>query len=1347
MAVAEDIVHKYVESALKTEVLEDSFLTSVATNHGDESECPGVKSFLMTISKTSEPDKVIKHYVNLMAHVRSPTKFDRLFQTLRLVIKQHPNLGKAVCEALLSCENLDHHNHNSWMKSFAYIAEILPTVDYKGVRDILKYVLEIIYSLPERFDTSIVPQLDTLYATFSMILDREACLLPAYLGLDELQKKITQGNAPVWKFAELFYHFIESFRPTAQIFSISNRPELLPVVGFSNYGTNPSWRLDAISAKFQLKGLLPYKDKLREPQAGQVRYLLEQSGSRDMLCSALSVNTKPSQQTRCSELIEQIAASFIRIMERSPANIELLSQSSTESSERLFQWIHLSNNLFFYIQTTISFNHLIDSICDKLIVKNLRRGREHLMWALLQYITGSPKSSLTDFVAVTKLFDTLYPGRTPIPVPPGDSPLSPYILAAASVWLQVIKRSEMDQAKFSRPLPLPLQKHYEYLTNSKNFSDPSTSITFKDVAFLNAHGVAKGSYPITNIADLLSKCDANNTQNNLAVASPLPLSLLDTLTTHSKVALLHTLVQRILNIAQIQNKPNPQHNYLLTPALIETYGRLLIYTDSESFGVKTFFSHLINGPNAVWRTQAWHVYHVLLEMFNYRVAHIPVQYKFQMLMHLHSMSPIVYSANQMQLAMTMEFTELKLLLSLSNYEALNMPVTSRHPNDPKTTKHMINSDSEELNKILVLILARSTQLTASEHVTASFLEDILTDINKVTPLSWSSSTLIFFPNTMRDFFSRNGAMKEIDLGQLKSAVDEEYRKWKAINDDNNLLAQFSSPSAPPLFICVLWRILVDGECMTPVVYRILDCIKIRSISAQLRTFVDYLVCEFSSSGASEIHKYADALNGLIWKYHIITLDRILLCMSLRSFEDSKAKICFFIIQLLLQRAPDFKALVQKFCKMQTPEYWKDNADSFRKNLEFQRMFPERFYHEILAENNLPYSGQTLPSYFSNTCLRFIPVLDMLIHRGLELEITAQPNENSIKIETILDDYRGLYKFHEKPLTYLYETLHYYDSQLPAYLKRKLTSTIVFSLDDLKPHNWCLSESFTQFLQRANNNNQEEWQPSQDYFMKLIGRLVETLQGKNDFYHTDWRFNEFSNVKAHAIHATAIELMTLPTAPNIVGNAILDLVLTSYVNHDRSTMSQWMNAIGLIMTALPPSYYSVLNSKILEYMKSPLVTNQAYTKDILHLMNFCDSYERMYESQISYLVALTHAIWHHSNTGQIFRLPNFWKMEIKQTVETESQFLFACCLIGPFLQRFERSRVMMDVVVELYEMLGKVDETSDIQHLDTICDFFYHIKYMFTGDAVKNDIERCIRNFKPKLRNCLRFITHLNVSNN
>jgi len=1353
MAISKDIVQKYVESALKSEVLEDSFMAFAVPHEVDarknSSNCPGMKRILLTISTNSEPDKIIKHYVNLMAQVKSATKFDVLFDLLRLLVQQHPNLGKAVCEALLSCEKLDYHNQNSWMRSFGLISEILPNVDYKGVRDILKYVLEIIYSLPERFDIAIIPQLDTLYATFSMILDREACLLPAYLSLDELQKKITQGNAPVWKFAELFYHFIESFRPTAQIFSIVNRPDLLPVVGCSTCQGNPSWRLDAISAKFQLKGLLPYKDKLKEPQVGQVRYLLEQPYSRDMIYNTLSLSPKPAQQTRCSELIEQIAVTLIHAMEKSPLNIEDYTQLSVDSSEHLFQWLHLSNNILFYIvfnQATISFNHLIESLCEKIKARNLKKGREHLMWAILQYITGSTKSALSDIVVVLKLFDVLYPSRKTLPLPKEDFPLSTHVFAAASIWLHLVKRAEAEQVKFFTPLPPAIQLHYEYITNLKKCEDTISRADFRDAVFLNAHGLNKSAYPVSNFVDCLSKVDPVNNPNPMQ-ALPLPVALLDSLTTHSKIALLHTLAQRIITLAQ--NRAAAQANLLLTSALIETYGRLLIYTDSESFGVKSFINHLMGGTNAVWRFQAWHIYHVLLEMYNHRVHHVPIHYKFQVLIQLHNISPMVYGANLMQLSMTMEATELKLLLGLSNYEALNMPITNtRHPNDTKTSKHMINGDSEELNKVLVLVLARSTHITASEHVTASFLEDILNDINKVTPLSWSSSTLNFFPSIIKDFFARNASMKETDNAQLRPAVEEEYRKWKAMVNESNLVAHFSQPNAPPLFICVLWKMLLDNDYLNPVVYRILDNIRIRTLSAHLRTFVDYLVYEFANSVAGQhVNKYAEALNDLIWKFQIISLDRLLLCMCLRSFDGCEAQVCFFIIQLLLLKISDFRSTVQKFCKTQSPEHWRSSANSYENNMDFLRRHPEKYYHDFLNENNIPSMGQTLPSFFSNVCLRFIPVFDILIHRALELRILS-PNA-AIKIDALLDEFGCLYKFHDKPLTYLYNTLHYYDSQLPSALKRKLISAVVGSFAEIKPPNWFLSESFNQYLQRSSsssNQPSEEWIPNQDYYSKLIGRLVDTLQNRNAFYHTDWRFNEFLNVKSHAVHATAIELMALPVSPSIVGNAILDLVLTSYVNQDRSHMSQWMNAIGLVMTALPPTYYSVLNSKILEYMKSPLLTNPSHTHDILHLMNFCDSHEWMYESQISYLVALTHAIWHHSSTGQIFCLPSFWRMEIKQAVETESQFLFVCCLIGPFLPRLERSKVMMDVAIEIYEMLEKVDRSSEIIHLNTICDFLYHIKYMFTGDAVKNETEKYIRNFKPKLQYCLRFITHLNITN-
>ena len=52
-----------------------------------------------------------------------------------------------------------------------------------------------------------------------------------------------------------------------------------------------------------------------------------------------------------------------------------------------------------------------------------------------------------------------------------------------------------------------------------------------------------------------------------------------------------------------------------------------------------------------------------------------------------------------------------------------------------------------------------------------------------------------------------------------------------------------------------------------------------------------LVCEFSKSGqAGHVNKCIDAMNNLIWKYNIIALEKLILCMALRTHEGSEAQV-------------------------------------------------------------------------------------------------------------------------------------------------------------------------------------------------------------------------------------------------------------------------------------------------------------------------------------------------------------------------------------------------------------------------------------------------------------------------
>lgn len=62
---------------------------------------------------------------------------------------------------------------------------------------------------------------------------------------------------------------------------------------------------------------------------------------------------------------------------------------------------------------------------------------------------------------------------------------------------------------------------------------------------------------------------------------PLEMKLLDSLSVHAKMSLIHAIVTRILSQAKTQ-----QSQLALAPGLVETYSRLLVYMEIELLGIK-----------------------------------------------------------------------------------------------------------------------------------------------------------------------------------------------------------------------------------------------------------------------------------------------------------------------------------------------------------------------------------------------------------------------------------------------------------------------------------------------------------------------------------------------------------------------------------------------------------------------------------------------------------------------------------------------------------------------------------------------------------------------------------------
>lgn len=492
------------------------------------------------------------------------------------------------------------------------------------------------------------------------------------------------------------------------------------------------------------------------------------------------------------------------------------------------------------------------------------------------------------------------------------------------------------------------------------------------------------------------------------------------------------------------------------------------------------------------------------------------------------------------------------------------------------------------------------------------------------------------------------------------------------------------------------------------------------------------------AGGPHINKCVDAIIDIIWKYNIVTIDRLVLCLVLRpNIDGNECQVCLYIIQLLLLKSSELRNRAQDFVKENSPEHWKQ-SNWYDKHLAFHRKYPEKFTPEEVSS---AYGG-TIPVYLSNVCLRFIPVLDIVVHRHFEV---PQVSKN---LEQLLDHLGHLYKFHDRPVTFLYNTLHYYEIKLrdKPMLKKKLVSAVLGSLIDVRPTGWATTEAAQAYLTKT-DTDATAWIPDLNYFIALVNRMVDTMTGKSHFPNTDWRFNEYPNPSAHSLYVTCVELMALPVSPNFVGNSLLDVVTKGFVVIPVRKIQLWINAIGLIMAALPDPYWTVLHDRILELITSSEMTEWPYPYTPFQLFNLNTTNEAMLENKYSLTLACAHAIWYHAGAGQIMQVPQFVKEKLSIEIHTEIQLLYLCHLVGPFLQRFhpDLSRAVMDITITLYELLAHIDKAQPhLQYIDPICDLLYHIKYMFVGDTMKSEVESVIRKLRPALQMRLRFITHLNV---
>ena len=89
------------------------------------------------------------------------------------------------------------------------------------------------------------------------------------------------------------------------------------------------------------------------------------------------------------------------------------------------------------------------------------------------------------------------------------------------------------------------------------------------------------------------------------------------------------------------------------------------------------------------------------------------------------------------------------------------------------------------------------------------------------------------------------------------------------------------------------------------------------------------------------------------------------------------------------------------------------------------MHPEKFFFEGLKEQlNMPQSNESvINTYYGNMLMRCVPILDFLNNRYMEL------NQQIPEADALFDNLNKLYKFHSSPISFVYNSLIYYNKKI------------------------------------------------------------------------------------------------------------------------------------------------------------------------------------------------------------------------------------------------------------------------------------------------------------------------------
>ncbi|CAG8537465.1 6927_t:CDS:10 [Funneliformis mosseae] len=653
--------------------------------------------------------------------------------------------------------------------------------------------------------------------------------------------------------------------------------------------------------------------------------------------------------------------------------------------------------------------------------------------------------------------------------------------------------------------------------------------------------------------------------------------------------------------------------------------------------------------------------------------------------------------------------------------------------DPNRDKPIWFPESELLARYMIFTLARLIKFRGLDDISPELIQGILTSIYPDS-LEWSATTLSYFPEPLRIFFSQQ---QEKMKGTFPSISDKDMDSALKIGN---------------LFKLFMGALTSEDETMLQEHYSKLENQSIFLMATYTVVLVDFIIEKIENDiSGPPVEVCYKMLEELIWRYQILAFEHVLFALVRGQRENNS--VVLGILDYLLFESEGYSERVHYFLSLKfNHRYWVED-DHHEKLMEYLKRYPEYFQYEAYAMDGIGYTDGyetaakkldpplkaiNMPIYYTSSIRKSLPILDLVVGRFIEFGETA-------KLVKLLDEFGQLYRFHQTPLAFVRDLLCYYYSA-PTIRDPIICSKLIKLLD------FDEYDFVAELLQYEGNVIFEL-----SYFEKVFHKLADNMDPqkcapKANTKFPERHFQEIPNPVVQALHIACVEILAIPTSPHDIIKATLDIILMNGKNVAVQPMV--LHAIGLLYSFLPTEefVYKMFDEMLILIQEDPHLGEFSQpcnmtgrdTKDpsidplIQQLLSHSTPFSTMfpyifndYKSNLlnfgtnaaNSFLTFIHGLLHYSNIEVVEKF--FAKLILlRGLIKTDIQLLYLCALVGPLMYRFEHDPLFISFLRNFAQMLNEVTINMKIEDygdstlaLEQVYDFLHYVKPIILNYAL------------------------------